>query len=294
MIIRSELSGIRRYITTKTFRLEVNALKYLRISVTAAFIVSLCLYAVFHFLEQRKDTTYPVITVDSEVMDVELDVDEAGLLKGVTAYDEKDGDITSKIMIESISKFTEDGVSIVTYAVCDNDNHAASAQRKIRFKDYKEPTFVIEKPLVFGLDEDVDILSCIGAYDVIDGDISDRVIITSTEYNTNEVGVFEISLKATNSMGDTIYMDVPVYIEDRSLSAPEVVLKEYLVYTKVGEEIDLVDYLVSSTDKYNQPTNVIIDTNYDPDKPGSYQAHYETTDGEGREGHAVMTIIVEG
>ncbi len=269
-------------------------MKYLRIGLSVVCVVALAVFAVFYVKEQRKDTTYPVISIDGEMIDVSLKMTEEELLKGVTAYDAKDGDISSKLIVESISKFVEDGVSIITYSVCDNDNHATSATRKIRFTDYTEPEFVIKQSLVFGLGDTINLPACIGAYDCIDGDISDRVIITATDYTTNEEGVFKVSLKATNSMGDTIYMEVPVYIEDRSYSAPQIELSDYIVYAKVGEKVDLTEYIVSAIDKEDQEgMRILIDTNYNPNVPGTYQAHYETTDANGREGHAVLTIIVE-
>lgn len=268
-------------------------MKYLRIGISVLCALSICLYAVFFVKERRQDKTYPIITIDEELIDVSIKITDEELLKGVTAYDAKDGDITSKIMVESISKFVEYGVSIVTYAVCDNDNHATSATRKIRFVDYTEPEFVLNRSLVFGLGEKINIQSCVGAYDCIDGDISDRVIITATDYNTNEVGMFNVSLMASNSMGDSIYMEVPVYIKDMSFSAPQIKLSDYIIYTKVGQEIDLVDYVRSAVDRYEQPVNVLIDTNLDINKPGSYEAHYETQDVDGRKGYAIMTIIVE-
>ena len=270
-----------------------NDMKYFRIAISALCILSICLYAIFFIKEKSQDKTYPVITIDEEIIDVSIKVTDEELLKGVTAYDAKDGDISSKIMIESISKFVEHGVSIVTYSVCDNDNHATSATRKIRYTDYTEPVFVIEESLVFPLGQKVNIQSCVGAWDCIDGDISDRVIITATDYNTNEVGAFNVSLMATNSKGDTIYMEVPVYIKDVSFSAPKIDLSDHLVYSKVGQEVDLVSYVRSAVDKYEQPVNVLIDTNLDINKPGTYEAHYETQDTDGRRGYAIMTIIVE-
>jgi hypothetical protein len=77
---------------------------------------------------------------------------------------------------------------------------------------------------------DEELLKGVTAYDAKDGDISDRVIITATDYNTNEVGVFNVSLVATNSMGGTIYMEVPVYIKDLSFYAPKIELTEHLVH----------------------------------------------------------------
>ncbi len=268
-------------------------MKYLRIGISVLCALSICLYAVFFIKEQKEDKTRPVITIDEEIIDVSIKITDEELLKGVTAYDEKDGDITSKIIVESISKFVDYGVSIVTYSVCDNDKHATSATRKIRFVDYTEPVFVIKESLVFNLGEKINIQSCVGATDCIDGDISDRVLITATDYNVNEVGVFTVSLMATNSMGDSIHMELPVYIKDLSLSAPKIELSEHIIYTKVGQEVNLVNYVRSAVDKYEQPVNVLIDTNLDVNKPGSYEARYETQDVDGRRGYAVMTIIVE-
>ena len=267
-------------------------MKYFRIGISLLCVLSICLSAVFFVKAKLQDKTYPVITIDEQIIDVSINVTDEGLLKGVTAYDKKDGDITSKIYIESISKFVEHGVCIVTYAVCDNDKHATSATRKIRFTDYTEPEFIIKESLVFAVGQKITIQECVAARDCIDGDISDRVIVTATDYNTNEVGVFNVSLMATNSMGDTIYMDIPVYIKDLSFSAPKIELSEHIVYSKVGQEVDLVDYVRSAVDKYEQPVNVLIDTNLDINKPGTYEARYETQDSDGRRGYAIMTIIV--
>ena len=105
---------------------------------------------------------------------------------------------------------------------------------------------------------------------------------------------FKISVKVTNSMGDTIYMDLPVYVEEKNIAAPEIELKEYLVHVKVGEEYDLYENVLSAKDKFGQPmSNVIIDTNYDPQNPGKYEAHYYAYDSKNREGHSILTIFVE-
>lgn len=270
-------------------------MKKLRMIVTVLFVISICLFIGIYVMESLKDDTIPVIKIEDEIIDVSLKMEELELLAGVTAYDEKDGDITSKIIIESISNFTEDKTSVVCYAVCDEDNHVASAKRKIHFKDYTKPYFKVEKSMVFDLGENMDIASMISAYDCIDGDISDRVIITATDYETNTTGMFKISVRATNSMGDTIYMNLPVYVEEKIYAAPEIVLKEYFVYTKVGEKFNLTDNIVEAIDDNdNKLQNVEINTNYDPDTPGEYQVHYYATDRQNRKGHSILTIVVEG
>ena len=114
-------------------------MKYFRIGISVLCALSICLYAIFFIREMRQDKTYPVITIDEEIIDVSIKVTDEELLKGVSAYDKKDGDISSKIIVESISKFVEYGVSIVTYSVCDNDNHATSATRVTPLRSFISP-----------------------------------------------------------------------------------------------------------------------------------------------------------
>ena len=83
-------------------------MKYFRIGISLLCVLSICLSAVFFVKAKLQDKTYPVITIDEQIIDVSINVTDEGLLKGVTAYDKKDGDITSKIYIESISKFVAD------------------------------------------------------------------------------------------------------------------------------------------------------------------------------------------
>ena len=92
-------------------------MKYFRIGISLLCILSICLSAVFFVKSKMQDKTYPVITIDEQIIDVSINVTDEGLLKGVTAYDKKDGDITSKIYIESISKFVEHGIYIATVLV---------------------------------------------------------------------------------------------------------------------------------------------------------------------------------
>ena len=93
-------------------------MKPFRIIVLIAFVfVSIASAAVFISEKISIDRTIPQITVEEEMMEVSLKATDEELLKGVTAYDEKDKDLTGKIIIESISGFTEKGVSTVTYAV---------------------------------------------------------------------------------------------------------------------------------------------------------------------------------
>ena len=72
-------------------------MKLLKIIVLIAFVfVSIASAAVFVSEKLAVDKTIPEITVEGEMIEVSLKATDEELLKGVTAYDEKDGDRTDK------------------------------------------------------------------------------------------------------------------------------------------------------------------------------------------------------
>lgn len=270
-------------------------MRILRISVSALFIIVLIMFCIFKIQQLNADNTYPVISIEESILDVSIHASENDLMAGVTAYDEKDGDITDRIILESISSFTEPGICIVKYAVCDADNHAASAERKIRYTDYTSPRFTLSEPLVFGISQNINIRGILGAVDSIDGDISDKVIISANEYSSNIASVNYISAKVTNSKWEMISIQLPVYIENRSLSAPEIRLTDYLLYLKTGDTLNIEETIISALDASgrNLKSQVTVDTNLNLNQPGLYEVHYRVSDSAGREGHSILFVIVE-
>ncbi len=270
-------------------------MRILRISVTVIFVVVLAVFCVFRIQQLSADTTYPVITIDGDLLEVSISASKQDLMHGVTAYDAKDGDISDKIIVESISRFTQIGVCVVNYAVCDNDNHTASASRKILYTDYTPPRFTLSGSLLFGISQNMNVRSLLGAVDSIDGNISNRVIVTASDYTASAAGVNYISVKVTNSKGDMITLDLPVYVEELSLSAPKIELEHYMIYLKAGDEFDIIGNVRSAEDsEENSLTDQVqIDTNLNLNYPGIYEIHYRVEDARERKGHAITTVIVE-
>ena len=281
--------------TTVIFTGVFDLMRILRVTVSLLFVIVLALFCIFKIQESSADTTYPVITIENPTLDVSIHATSDDLLAGVTAYDEKDGDLTHKIIVESISRFTEYGVCTVSYAVCDDDNHAVNATRTIRYIDYTSPRFTLSGPLVYGISQNMSIRNRLGAIDSIDGDISSKVIITADEYSSAVAGKNFISAKVTNSKWDMISIELPVYIENIPLSAPTITLQNYLVYVKAGDNLNIMENFVSAVDKEDADlSNTLqIDTNLDLDTPGVYEVHYRVYDAFEREGHSILIVIVE-
>lgn len=271
-------------------------MRIMRISVIVLFILTLIAFSgTFVLQKKNEDASVPVITIENDFIEVKCDSTNKDFLKGVTATDEKDGDLTNQVIVESVSGFIKPGICVVKYAVCDSNNHVAHATRKVRYTDYEPPKFKLNESLCFSLYENVNLSSCFSAFDSIDGDISENIVITSSDFSSSVTGIFTIELNVSNKKGDTASLSLPLIMEDRALSAPTIKLKEYLIYVDKNEKIDFEDYLVEATNRNDKDltNDVEIDDNVNFKKSGAYMVHYFVTDSSGAKGHAVLNVVVE-
>lgn len=271
-------------------------MRIMRISVVVLFILSLIAFSV-SFIVQKKteDNTIPEITIENDFIEVNCDATSEDFLKGIKATDEKDGDLTDEVIVESVSRFIKPGICEVKYAVCDSNNHVAHATRKVRYKDYEAPKFKLKNSLCFSLYEKMDISSYVSAIDSIEGDISGNLVVTSPDYTSSVSGIFTLELSVTNSKGDTSTLTLPLIMEDRTLSAPVIKLKDYLIYIDKNQKIDFEDYIVEATDRNDRDLTdkIEIDDNVNFKKSGTYSVHYFVTDSNGAKGHTVLNVVVE-
>lgn len=103
------------------------------------------------------DTVPPVITLDSDSITVSVEDGRDALLRGVTASDAKDGDLTGQIIVSGVSKLISNNTAKVSYMVFDKARNMASATRYVVYSDYHRPRFMLITPLVYSLGETVSI-----------------------------------------------------------------------------------------------------------------------------------------
>ena len=131
-------------------------------------------------------------------------------MEGLTAEDEKDGDLTDQIMAGNFSQFIEPGVCNLTYVVFDSSNQAATLTRRVRFTDYEAPKFTLTQPLVFAVGTENNARSYVHAADQIDGDISSMVKLLESNVDYRTAGDYTIQVEVSNSLGDTTQAELPV------------------------------------------------------------------------------------
>ena len=195
----------------------------------------------------KRDESAPVIQIDNNILEVSVNYSQQDLVKGVSAWDEIEEDVTDKIVVESISSLRKDHTASIVYAAFDANGNVSKASRVIKFIDYTEPHFYLHSPLLFITSNNQDVMSCIGAVDVVDGDISRKIkgnLVSDTSTLSN-AGVHRIEFRVSNSLGDTVYLTLPVDVFEPNEMNTSLNLKEYLIYLPKDSEFDPAEYLSS-------------------------------------------------
>jgi hypothetical protein len=233
-------------------------LRKTRIFVVIFFIISVLLFGGYTLIRAvTVDRTLPIIEMDSDEVTISVKGGDTAILEGIKASDEKDGDITGNLFVESKSTFIEKGIFKATIAVADSDNHVTKVERKVTYSDYRSPQFTLTEPLKFLTTrenrDDLNIAESLRANDVVDGNISNKIKISS-EYSINGYtpGDSHMEFIVTNSMGDTSKLPVTVNIysalEESGL--PEIILSNYLINTPVGAGAD-IEALIEQIEYHN-------------------------------------------
>ncbi len=247
-----------------------------------------------------------ICPTDSISVSVESLEDYSILLRDVTAMDVEDGDITGSVVVESISQFVDEGHCIVTYAAFDSDNNVSKLTRHLFLTDYVPPRFTVNAPLEFSYTANFDPLSCVGAYDCIDGDISDRVKmnLANPDDDFTSVGVHPVEFRVTNSLGDVSVFNAELDVYDRTYTEtrmiPTIKLDRYLVYTDRYCHIDPASFITGvtlggapySVEEYGAGSIEIDDSQVDYSTPGIYKVHYSCDNRQEYYGYTVLIVIV--
>ena len=171
------------------------------------FIISVCVFAGYLFyVKTISDTTPPVVTCDREVITVSVDATDKEMMKGVTAKDNRSGDVTDSLVIESISPIA-DGERIIVYAAVDEKGNVGRAQRVLKYSDYEEPYIKLTESLVFPKHSNVNLLNYVTAYSTLDGDLTSKIkysIDSYVDYSTQ--GIYKVEFRVSDSAGTVGYL----------------------------------------------------------------------------------------
>lgn len=301
-------------------------------------VLGLCTYKITDYLNTDKEA--PEILMDESEIAVSVEDSESALLQGITARDNVDGDVTDSLVIESIYGVSEDQEATVspvqdsfttlpidirqnysvtvTYAAFDQAGNVSKAERRVYYTDYEGPKITISAPLIFEYGSGFDVMSCVGAKDAVDGDISHLVKATlvSGGSSVTTEGDHEVQFRVTNSLGDSTQLVLPIEVYPAKSYNAELTLNKYMIYLPMDEDAGSED---SNNKKFNSkdylqefrildevidlqgeiPDNMDLEVRGEVDftAPGVYPISYTATysvEAQVYTGYTRLLVVIEG
>lgn len=251
-----------------------------------------------YYTQFYKDVVPPEIRMDADVITVSAADGDEALLRGVTATDNRDGDITGAVLVDGVSQLTGPNAARVRYIVFDAAENAATASRTVVYSDYEAPRVFVLQPLTYNVGDTIALRGRVIARDCLEGNITDRIRISSQDLSNRAAGVYHLTIWVMNKLGDVSTVTVPVIVREDDPAAPVVELKSYLTYLARGEEFDPKAYFQSYYDSAdsrarNYFDHLEVSGEVDTDTPGTYEVVYSATNSDGLTGQAILTVVVE-
>ena len=276
-------------------------MKNLKIIVVVLFLVAAVAFgALSGYNHLVADRTPPMIVCDGVPLSVSVTASDRDLCSGLTATDDTDGDITDRIIVQKISQLVNNDTAVVSYAVFDSSSNVCTFSRYVTYTDYESPRFHLSQPLIYSLNSLITIEDRLTASDLIDGDISNRIRLSSSNVFNDSLGQYPILIQVTNSTGDSSVVSLTVTIKNYTAQNPVIVLDEYLLYIDSDTELDiesLRDHILRVRESANgapvDPSKVKISGEIDYSKPGSNDITFSYVNEAGLEYSVILTVVRE-
>lgn len=266
-------------------------MKKLRIFSVLLLIASTAAFIAFQvYTNMVQDNVPPVVTCETEEITVSVDAPEADLFEGVTAKDNRSGDVTGTLVVEEMSAFTEDGKRVITYAAVDESKNVGRCERVLSYEGYKPPTFDLVGPLSFPVGQKTSIASLITAKSVLDGNLSENIKYTlETAINSQEEGTYPIEFRVMDSGGKNVYLKTEIEIYEREYASIAVTLEDYLVYVKKGADFSARKYYKGAS---IEDVDLTINSNVNTKKEGVYYVDYIVSKATSK-GKSRLVVVVQ-
>ena len=154
----------------------------------------------------------PTITATDKTIEENASFDPK---QGVTATDAEDGNITSKIQIAENTVNTKvAGTYKVTYKVTDSANQTVTKTIKVTVKGNNAPVInASDKVLI--VNDTFDPKANVTATDTEDGNITNKIQVTTNTVNTKVVGTYKVIYSVTDSKGKTTTKEIKVVVQEK-------------------------------------------------------------------------------
>lgn len=268
-------------------------MRILRLSIVLLTLLSLVAFG-YCLVYEKAHTVAPEITCrDGKEMAVSGTVTDAELLSHVIAYDREDGDLSSSVVVERKSYFLEPGVCPVTFAVCDSDGNVSKLSCTLRYLDYHAPFIRATDDLIVPAQKDsIDFTALLKVEDAIEGDISSRLKIISTDYTSANPGAYTVNAKVNNTYGDSRDISFNVYVTKNDFPVT-ITLADYITYVPKGGTPDYTGLITAVSNGYSADNITVDSSRVNTQIPGVYDVLYDLYSRGETIGHTRLIVVVE-
>jgi len=234
------------------------------------------------------DNTAPKIYIEQSGLSYTEGDDVSGLLVGITAKDDRDGDVTDSIIVKDISVLGNGNTARVTYAARDKSNNISEKYRVVAY-------FPAEENYIEPEEEYVDI---------------------DSENSGNEEEYYNPESEESQETGDNPEEMIPEETEEEAVAeeaqeeapkeetpketakkdenkqddkAPAITLKQKSVTIGVGQTFSPADYIKTT----KNASSTTIDGNINVMVPGTYPLTFKVTGPDGKTASETLTVVVK-
>lgn len=249
-------------------------------------IICLGLGAGIVYMFGVEDNEGPKITF-SEDKDTEYtsDITKEDLLKGVTAQDNRDGDVTDSLTVETIYPKNDGKQVAVIFVAKDQENNVTKKEFTMENKDG------IDTDPQIGLIDNEDLSNAADSTDNTEAAPADETqaaaAVDSTEPSQDDLTPEEQAQKTQEDK-----------IAQLSPQDPKMYLTTYYVEIPVGTTLDKLSYVKDIQDDTELTSELYkkiqISGDVDTNTPGTYELTYYVVDNSGNSSNgAILTVVVK-
>lgn len=265
--------------------------------IAAAIIVCIGITAGTVYLVLNRDKTAPEIKVPADnTLTYVAGQDKKLLLEGITAVDDKDGDVSDTLMVESV-KPTSDGTQAeVTYTAMDNSRNVAKKKIMVSYQASGEPAPPDSSQTPEGTGENPENgeagteAPAPEGEGTGEGDVpADAPADTSADPAATEQPPQETASGAEAT--EAAIAQLPA-------GSPQFRLNQYEVTLPVGSKFDYSTYIQDITDDKDDRSalfrQIQLQNPVDTNTPGTYEVVYYVVDSDGNQSNtAILKVNIQ-
>ncbi|XMB65926.1 DUF5011 domain-containing protein [Mycoplasmatota bacterium zrk1] len=209
---------------------------------------------------------------------------------GITANDNRDGDVTSRIIVDVIDTSELDlGMHTVTFTVSDNKNNTTTSLTEIDVVDTTSPVITIIGSGVIEIEAGSGYIdsgaTCIDNYDTT------CTVTTVNPVDNDTVGTYTVTYNVTDTEGNvaTEVTRTVIVVDTTAPTFEEIVDQTIEVHSS---DIDWISYIVNETDNSDSLFTKTETDNVNYSVFGTYTVTVRLTDGSGNYTDKTFNVVV--